>query len=197
MNYVEKIKRKLRKTGGVITGKDLREENIPTVYLTRMVEAGDLIRVERGIYIDSTGDFDEYYFFHKRYRSAVFSYLSALYLHQFTDIIPQEMEITVCRGYNIHRMGKYIRAHYVPKSIHGLGVTELPTMYGNKVRAYDLERTLCDIIKDREELESEMFAKTINKYVRSKEKDLNKLYEYSKEMKIYDKVRDILEVVYE
>ncbi|RRD94616.1 abortive phage infection protein [Clostridiales bacterium COT073_COT-073] len=197
MNYVEKIKRKLRKTGGVITGKDLREENIPTIYLTRMVETGDLIRVERGIYIDSTGDFDEYYFFHKRYQSAVFSYLSALYLHQFIDIIPQEMEITVCRGYNIHRMGKSVRAHYVAKSIHGLGATELPTIYGNKVRVYDLERTLCDIIKDREELESEMFAKTINKYVRSKEKDLSKLYEYSREMKIYDKVREILEVVYE
>ena len=46
-------------------------------------------------------------------------------------------------------------------------------------------------------IEAELFSKTINKYVRYGNKDLNKLYEYSKKMKIYEKVKEILEVVYE
>lgn len=63
MDYIKKIKEKLNKTGGVITSKELKNSNIPTIYLTRMVEKGELIRADRGIYIDSNGDYDEYYFF--------------------------------------------------------------------------------------------------------------------------------------
>ena len=51
MSYVEKIKRKMIQTGGIITSKELQDDNIPTIYLTRMTENGKLIRANRGIYI--------------------------------------------------------------------------------------------------------------------------------------------------
>lgn len=197
MDYIKKIKEKLNKTGGVITSKELKNSNIPTIYLTRMVEKGEIIRVDRGIYIDSNGDYDEYYFFHNRCKVAVFSYVSALYLQGFTDIIPNEMEVTVYKGYNPHRISGNVRIHYVTKEIYDLGMTECQTMFGNTVKVYDLERTICDFIKNRSEIETELFSKTINNYVRYENKDLNKLYEYSKKMKIYEKVKEILEVVYE
>ncbi len=177
--------------------KELRSSNIPTIYLTRMVEKGELIRADRGIYMDSTGDYDEYYFFHSRCKVAVFSYVSALYIHEFTDIIPKEMEVTLYKGYNSHRISRNVRIHYVTKEIYDLGITECQTIFGNTVKVYDLERTICDLIKNRSEIETELFSKTINKYVRYKGKDLNKLYEYSKKMKIYQKVKELLEVVYE
>lgn len=197
MKYAKQIKDIMETKGGIITSKDLKDNNIPTIYLTRLTERGDLIRADRGIYFDPNGDYDEYYFFHKRYPKAIFSYVSALYLRQFTDIIPFDMEVTLYKGYNAHRMDNSIRIHYVTQNIHGLGVTEVKTKYGNKVKAYDLERTICDFIKNRSEIEIELFSKTINRYVREKDKNMNKLYEYSKEMKIYDKVRDIIEVIYE
>lgn len=197
MDYIKKIKEKLNKTDGVITSKELKNSNIPTIYLTRMVEKGELIRVDRGIYIDSNGDYDEYYFFHNRCKVAVFSYVSALYLQGFTDIIPNEMEVTVYKGYNPHRISGNVRIHYVTKEIYDLGMTECQTIFENTVKVYDLERTVCDFIKNRREIEAELFSKTINKYVRYENKDLNKLYEYSKKMKIYEKVKEILEVVYE
>jgi predicted transcriptional regulator of viral defense system len=196
MDYAKQIKEKMKKRSGIITSKEVNDSDIPTIYLTRMVEKGEIIRADRGIYILPDGDYDEYYFFHKRYKVAVFSYVSALYLHQFTDIIPGEIEITVYKGYNPHRIAGNVRVHYVTKSIHNLGVTERKTILGNTVKVYDLERTVCDLVKDRDEIETELFSKTINKYVRDKNKDLNKLYAYSKQMKIYEKVREILEVVY-
>ena len=197
MDYVKKIKEKLNKTGGVITSKELKNSNIPTIYLTRMMEKGELIRVDRGIYINSNGNYDEYYFFYNRCKAAVFSYVSALYLHGFTDIIPNEMEVTVYKGYNAHRISQNVRIHYATKAIYDLGITECQTMYGNTVKVYDLERTVCDLIRNRSEIETELFSKTINKYARYHNKDFNKLYEYSKKMKIYEKVKEILEVVYE
>ncbi len=196
MDYAKLIKEKMEKTGGIITSKEVKDSNIPTVYLTRMVEKGEVIRADRGIYSLPDGDYDVYYFFHKRYKVAVFSYVSALYLHQFTDIIPQEIEVTVYKGYNPHRISGDVRVHYVTKAIYDLGITECETAFGNAVNVYDLERTICDFVKNRKEIETELFSKTINKYVRDKNKDLNKLYAYSKKMKIYEKVKEILEVVY-
>ena len=197
MDYMKKIKEKMKKTGGIITSKELKDSNIPTIYLTRMGKKGELIRADRGVYIDSDGDYDEYYFFNNRFKVAIFSYVSALYLHQFTDIIPWKMEVTVYKGYNPHRINGNIKIHYVTKEIYDLGVTKCQTMFGNTVKVYDLERTVCDLIRNRSEIETELFSKTVNRYARYKNKDLNKLYEYSKKMKIYEKVKEIFEVIYE
>lgn len=197
MDYMKLIKDKMNDSGGILTSHEVREASIPTIYLTRMVEKGQLKRADRGIYIDNQGDYDDYYFFYNRTKKAVFSYVSALYLHQFTDIIPLEMEVTVYKGYNAHRISENVRLHYVTKDIYELGIIESKTIYGNTVKAYDLERTICDFIKNRNEIDSELFSKTLTKYVRYENKDLNKLYDYSKKMKIYDKVREIVEVIYE
>ncbi|HQC54752.1 MAG TPA: type IV toxin-antitoxin system AbiEi family antitoxin domain-containing protein [Clostridia bacterium] len=195
MDYAKQIEDKMKKAGGVITSKEVSDSNIPTIYLTRMEKAGEIIRVDRGIYILPDGDYDEYYFFQKRFKVAIFSYASALYLHQFTDIIPEQKEITVYKGYNPHRISDNVKIHYVTKPIYDLGVTERETIFGNSVKVYDMERTICDLVKSRNEMETELFSKTINQYVRDRNKDLHKLYEYSKKMKIYEKVKEILDIV--
>jgi len=194
---MEKIKNIIENNGGVVTAKALRDKNIPTVYLSRLVASGDLRRAARGIYINKDGDYDEYYFLNERYKGIVFSYLSSLYLLNFTDIIPQNMEITVYSGFNAHRIKENVNIHYVKKDLVEVGITEVETIYGNKVRTYNIERTICDLIESRKDIEAELFSKTINRYIRHKNKDLDKLYEYSQKMKIYNKVKDIIEVVYE
>ncbi len=194
MAVINQIKDILKTSSGIITSKQLKALNIPTVYLTRLVEKGELTRVDRGIYIDSTGDYDEFFFFQTRYSTAIYSYVTSLYFHNLTEIIPHELEITVYKGYNANRMPDNTRIHYVTKDIYDLGVTVLETPYGNKIKAYDLERTICDLIKNRDEVDSELFSKTINFYTRLDYKDLYKLHEYSKKMKIYDKVNDLMEL---
>ncbi|MDO5044677.1 MAG: type IV toxin-antitoxin system AbiEi family antitoxin domain-containing protein [Coriobacteriia bacterium] len=196
MNHAKIIREKMKNTGGIITAKDLRASHIPSVYLTRMVEKGKLIRADRGIYLDSTGDYDEYYFFQTKYSVAIFSYVSALFLHGLTDIIPNELEVTVYKGYNPHRIKDKARIHYVTRNIYELGLTESKTAFGNHVKVYDVERTICDMIKNRNKIEVELFSKTMHRYIQSPKKDLHKLYEYASEMKVYQKVKDIIELVY-
>ena len=101
------------------------------------------------------------------------------------------------RGYNIHRINNVNLVHYVTKDIYELGIIECKTVYGNIVKTYDLERTLCDFIKNRNKIDTELFSKTLHRYMRYKNRNLNRLYDYAKKMKIYDKVKSILEVIYE
>ena len=197
MNYKKIIKDHIYKSKGILLSEDISSKSIPSIYLTRMVEKGVIQRVERGVYISEHGNYDEYYFFQKRYKSAIFSYLSALYLHKLTDVVPNAIEVTLYRGYNPHRMNVDIIKHYVTRDMHTLGVMDCETMYGNVVKVYDLERIICDIVKNRKSVDSELFSKTLNNYVRSPKKDFAKLYEYARQLKIFDKVKEILEVIYE
>ena len=197
MDYKKILEEKLKQSGGILLSEEVISENIPSIYLTRMVEQGSLQRVDRGIYMVEGGQYDGYYFFQKRYKVAIFSYLSALYLHQLMDSIPNKLEVTLYRGYNPHRMDENIIKHYVTKEVHELGIVDCKTMYGNTVRVYDLERTICDLIKNRKAIDSEIFSKVLNRYVSSSNRDLSKLYKYAQKMKILDKVLGLVEVLYE
>ena len=197
MDYRGIIESKLEENNGILLSRDIRAYNIPSIYLTRMVNEGILTRISRGVYLSTKGDYDEYYLFQKQYGVPIFSYVSALYLHQLTDDIYPALEVTVYKGYNVHRFNNVNIVHYVTKDIYELGVTECKTVYGNIVKAYDLERTLCDFIKNRNKVDAELFSKTIYRYMRYKNRDLNCLYKYAKKMNIYDRVKSILEVIYE
>ncbi len=197
MDYKKILEEKLAQNGGILLSEEVASDNIPSIYLTRLIEQGKLQRVDRGIYMTEGGKCDEYYFFQKRYKVAIYSYLSALYLHQLTDVIPNKLEVTLYRGYNPHRMGENIIKHFVTKELYELGVVDCKTMYGNIVSVYDLERTICDLVKNRKSIDSELFSKILNRYIRTSNKDLSKLYRYARKMKILEKVIEIMEVIYE
>lgn len=193
---MEKIKNIIGNNGGVVTAKALRDKNIPTVYLSRLVASGNLMRAARGIYINKDGDYDEYYFLNDRYKGTVFSYLSSLYLLNFTDIIPQNMEITVYSGFNAHRIKGNVNIHYVKKDLIEIGKTEVETIYGNKVRAYDIERTICDLIQNKSKVDPELYVTTIRNYASYRDSDTNKLFIYAKKMGIAERVRNTMEILY-
>jgi len=194
MEYRERIIEYLKENHGVITALWCKNQGIPHIYLTRMEKEGLITRIFRGIYIDESGDYDEYYFFQLPNSKCIYSYVSALYLQGKTDIIPQNLEVTVYKGYNVHRIPNEVIVHYVSKDIYELGKIELNTMFGNSVYAYDLERTVCDFIKNRKKVESDLFSKTIQVYIKSRDKNMNTLFKYAEKMGITETVQGIMEV---
>lgn len=168
MDYRGIIESKLEENNGILLSRDIKACNIPSIYLTRMVNEGILTRISRGVYLSTKGDYDEYYLFQKQYGVPIFSYASALYLHQFTDDIYPTLEVTVYKGYNVHRFNNVNIVHYVTKDIYELGITECKTVYDNPVKTYDLERTICDFVKNRNKVDTELFSKTIYRYMRYK-----------------------------
>lgn len=197
MNYEKQIEQYLKKSGGIITSAYCRENNIPTVYLSRLFKEGKLSKVKKGIYLDSAGDYDEYYFFQHQYKKAIFSYETALFLLGESDKIPWTTDITVYNGYKFNTKPEGVQVHYVNKAIYDLGIIEQETMYGNKVKIYSYERVLCDFISHKDEMDIEVYVKTIRSYSKYKKRDIHKLYEIANQMRITDKVKEVLEVVYE
>lgn len=197
MEYKKKIEKYLVESGGIITTSDCKGKKIPTVYLSRLVKEGKLLRVKRGIYITKDGDFDEYYFFQHQYKKAIFSYETALYLLGQTDKIPWNIDVTVYNGYKFNEKSNGLNVHYVKKAIYDLGVIEKATMFGNKVKIYSYERILCDFIAHKEEMDIEVYVKLIRSYSSYGERDIHFLYDIAKKMGIENKVREVMEVAYE
>ena len=76
-----------------------------------------------------------------------------------------------------------------------LGVISVKTPMGNTVNVYDFERVLCDFILNRNNIDNELFVKTVKSYSNFPKKNLANLYEYAQKLNILDDVKRTLEVL--
>ena len=160
-----------------------------------MEKEGIIERIERGIYVTKDFKYDEYYLFQLKYPKAIFSYNTALYFYEMTERTPIKMDVTVYREYNPHRFKDFVNVYKVSKELYDLGVIEKKSPQGMKVKTYNLERTVCDIIRDKESIDIEVRNKSIKNCIKSKEFNANLMFEYAKKMKIYDKVKNYMEAI--
>ena len=192
---INKILKIMKKNNEIITPAQLEAKGISRVYLSRMEEEGIIERIDRGIYVTKDFKYDEYYLFQLKYPKAIFSYNTALYFYEMTERTPIKMDVTVYREYNPHRFKDLVNVYKVSKELYNLGVTERKSPQGMKVKTYNLERTVCDIIKDKDSLDIETRNKAIKKCIKSKEFSASTMFEYAKKMNIYDKVKNYMEAI--
>lgn len=194
-NY-SKLKQIFDNNGGYITTEDVRNANISSWFLSDFVKRKDLNKIAPGFYADNSYFPDDYYIIQRRYPKYIFSGMSALYLHHLTDKIPVNIEVCAPQGYNPTR--NKIKTLSIRKisnpDVYNLGITELKTTFGNKVKVYDEERTICDLIKYRDRYDGETFIKGIKLYV-NKSNNQIKLFRYARILGIEKKVFEIMELV--
>ena len=123
--------------------------------------------------------------------------MNALYFYGMTEEFPYNYTITVPKNYHVDTVNEKCNVFYVSNDIYEIGVVEVKTPYGNKVKAYDKERCICDIIRSESRMNSEQVKKTIKQCLKSKDLDLTKLSNYAKKMKISKKVIEMVSVYYE
>lgn len=194
-NY-SKLKQIFDNNGGYITTEDVRNANISSWFLSDFVKRNSLNKIAPGFYADNSYFPDDYYIIQKRYPKYIFSGMSALYLHHLTDKIPVNIEVCAPQGYNPTR--NKIKTLSIRKisnpDVYNLGITELKTTFGNKVKVYDEERTICDLIKYRDRYDGETFIKGIKLYA-NKSNNQIKLFRYARILGIEKKVFEIMELV--
>ena len=76
-----------------------------------------------------------------------------------------------------------------------IGKTILKTTQGNPVPAYDMERTVCDIIRSRNRIADETVLSSLKRYAASPKKNLTRLNTYAEAFGMMEAVRRYLEVL--
>ena len=194
---IEIIQKLMERNNGYITTKNLENFDISRNYLSIMTKKKMIEKVARGIYIDSTKIEDIYYVLSISTPKIIYSHMTALYFHGLSIKSPDSsFDITVTKKYNNPKLKKY-NVFYVDDKYYELGLTEVETPMSNKVKTYDVERCICDIIRSKKRMDSEHIKYSIREYIKRKDKDLKKLSNYADKMGIKDEVMNYIEMMYE
>ena len=194
-NY-QKLEQIFNTNKGFITRQDVDEANIPSWFLSDFIKRNKLQKVAPGFYADNNYVVDDYYILQRRYPKYIFSGLSALFMLDLIDKIPTDIEVSAPQGYNPARqkIDSLIIHKISNKDIYELGIKEVSTIFNNIVKTYDEERTICEIIKNRDKFDPETFIKAVKNYV-NKINNQTKLFRYARALGIEKKVYEIMEVI--
>ena len=188
---------KLVETGnGYLCTSQVVENGISKPTLAEFVRVRNMGRVAQGVYLAENAWPDELYLLSLSNSQVVFSHETALFLHGLMEREPKFTSVTVKAGYNAsHLRKKGIRVYQVKPDLALLGMIDIQTSFGNMVRAYDMERTVCDILRYKESLDVQVFRYAMREYMASDRKNLNHLMTYAKKFRIESVVRTYTEVM--
>lgn len=139
---------------------------------------------------------DEMFVIQARYKGAIFSHATAAYLLDLADRTPLFYSVTVPSGYNATSLkATGVKVYFVNRRLLELGSIEMKSPNGNDIRIFNLERTVCDILRSRNQLDIQQVNEALKRYARKREKDLDLLYQYARQFGIQKIVRESLEVL--
>ncbi len=182
--------------GGLVTTSQVVGAGIPRARISDMVRAGELERVQRGVYCLADAWEDEFLATQLRFPKGIFSDGTALFLHGYTDRTPLYLTMTFPRSYRATKARESgVEVRTCADEVLGLGLATVRTSYGNEVRTYDLERTLCDVVRGRRVVDVQVVNPAMRQYVRSGARDVQKLLGYARALGVEKKIRNYLEVL--
>jgi len=85
--------------------------------------------------------------------------------------------------------------YYIKQALIDLGKTEMPSGMGHTIIAYDMERTICDIVCSRNKIDSQIFTSALKEYSGRREKNLRRLYMYAGEFGVLKLLKQYMEVL--
>ena len=196
MDYMNELSAIAKSHGGIIETKTAAESGISKAMLYKLCKEEKIHRIVKGQYILSDDIQDELLAISNRSERIIFSHETALYLHGISDRTPFEHTVTAPSGCIPSAAIKAnCKVYYIKPELFELGKTTLKTPAGNDVPGYDLERTVCDVIRSRNKLGTETFLSAVKLYAASPKKNLNKLNTYAKQLRVEKVLRHYLEVL--
>lgn len=194
-NNIELILKLMKVNNGYITSRILTDLGIGREYLRIMNNKNMIKRVGTGIYIDVNMKEDLFYTFNLELPNIIYSHMTALHLYGLSKITTfNKYDISIKKNYFNYKVKNH-NVFYVDEKYFGLGLTNVETPKGNIVQSYDIERCICDIIHSRKRFNIEDIKYSVRKYLKRKDKNLDKLYMYAEKLKIREVVVEFITLV--
>jgi len=195
-NPIVKIRDILKEQNGILLTADLLNYGIPRTYLSILEKSGEIQRISRGVYSAAGSMIDEMAGLQARYKGAIFSHETALYLLELTDRTPLFYSVTVPAGYNATSLkAKGAKVYFVNRGLYLLGLITVKSPHGNDIKTFNLERTICDVLRSRNQIDVQKINEALKRYVSKKERNIDLLYRYARQFRVQKIVREYIEVL--
>lgn len=193
MKNIEILKNYIENNNGIILASDLKKLCIHKQYLKLLCDEGYIERKEKGVYVKKGKNVNDFFLIQQRYKTGVFSHNTALYFYHLTDRTPLKYDMTFKN--NIRVNDEIIEPHYIKQDKYELGIIELELQDETTIKVYNLERTIIDILRDRNKIDLQIFNTAMKEYMKRKDKNLIKLSKYAKEFKMEKILKKYIEVL--
>lgn len=196
MNMNAVILEAIKNNNNLITTSQVIGMGFSKTLLTKYVKAGLLERSSHGVYSLADTLQDDLYILMLHSSKIIFSHDSALFLNNLSDRTPFHHSITIPSNSALPNTIKgECNCFYIKPELYGLGMVERKTAFGNVVRCYNAERTVCDFLRSRNRCDDEMVISAIKNYASSSIKNLNLLAAYSEKLKVEKELKKYMEVL--
>ncbi len=196
MRATEEIIKMAKENNGMVTTAMVVAAGFSRGNIKYLVDKGTIEKSARGVYILPEVWDDEIFNLQNRFKRGIYSHETALFLWDLTDRTPNRYHMTFPKNYNLTKpKEENIRCVQCKKEIYDLGIEEVTTPGGNAVRAYSVERTLCDILRPHSRVDIQVVTEAFKRYAANSDKNVPVLSEYAKLLKVEIKLRSYLEVL--
>ncbi len=196
MNKTELLDSILKENNGFLKTSEVTKAGISRSYLGEYVQKRGLQRISHGLYMSEDAWHDGMYVLQVRYPGAVFSHETALYLLKLAEREPLQYTVTMKAGSNATRITKQgVKVYKVKEELYGEGIIEALSPAGHTLQVYNSERTICDLIRSRSNVEIQDLQTALREYIRRKEKNIPLLMRYAKMFSVVKIIRQYLEVL--
>lgn len=182
-------------TNGYFSLKTAAEYGITRWQFQELLRNGEIQKVSYGLYALKNVIPDELFMTQLLSPKAIFSHESALFFHGYSDQVPFRYTVSVPHGYVSRSLSEKYDVRHVAKESAEEGIKIIKSELGNDLRVYSIERTLCELLHKPSDLDKERFIPAIQKYLRSKNKDILTLMHFAKMFRVEKRLLPYLEAV--
>ncbi len=196
MSNATLIMEMVKKNNGVITASEVTQAGISRGSLKHLVDTGILEHASRGVYQLAEVWDDEMYQLQVRYKKGIFTGETVLFLSNLTDRTPIRFHMTFPLNYNTNALkNENVTCTRSKPEWYELGVVQLKTPAGNPVKAYSMEKTLCDILRKQRDTDIQVVSEAFKRYTKRPDKNIPLLSEYARNLNVEKRLRAYLEVL--
>lgn len=176
---------------GYLQAKQLNGRN-QYYQLKELVESGEVVMIKRGLYkhtkVVIENDWAEV---SKIAPTGIFCLFSAWYFYGLSTHIPAEYHLAIPSKSRL-KLPSFppIKIYYWTSNYYFLGKST-----ENGIAIYNLERSVCDVVKFRNKIGMDITSEVLRNYLNRKDRNIDLLIKYSKELRVESILKGYLEVM--
>jgi predicted transcriptional regulator of viral defense system len=194
---LDRILRIFHDQSGYARTKDIKRAGIHHSHLNELLENGTIVKLKHGLYcLSDISQFNSLKDAQMTIPSGIICLGTALSYYELSTWDPPEVHIAIPKSRKV-KLPDYppIRLYYFSGVFYEIGIVHEPTESGDTIQIYDKEKTVCDIVRYRNQIGIDIMKEALMEYLKQNDKSLNKLNSYAQTLKIGSILRQYLEVL--
>lgn len=171
-----------------------RDNNTEYRKILAAAKEGELVRLRNGLYADPDALTGNIVDMEAIVPGGILCLYSAWSNYNLTTQVPDAFYVAVSRSRKI-KLPAFpdIKLVFQRNELLEIGKIEIEEQ-GIRVLMTDIERSVCDAVKYRNKIGIDVMTEIIDNYLRRTDRDLSKLTEYAKKLRVYSTLHQILQV---